>query len=223
MSDSEVWKDTQYMFLETEKMLRESLVKFNLVTNFPSPQLPSSHSTFITPSISQTSSLEKQFSNTTTPNDTTAASLVNKPLHKSEQFDAQRFNIAESLQRLELCRKRNFKQRSCKNVSRGCDVKRKGNMNLFMSTSKKFRPFCKSFIKKYNVHFLYKKNSNDNGIKVCVCGYIKRYKFIIRFMSQDFTIIHKIVGFTDSDIYEIPTQIMDNHGPFLSYQIRLQK
>ena len=223
MSDSEVWKDTQYMFLETEKMLRESLVKFNLVTNFPSPQLPLSHSTFITPSISQTSSLEKQFSNTTTPNDTTAASLVNKPLHKSEQFDAQRFNIAESLQRLELCRKRNFKQRSCKNVSRGCDVKRKGNMNLFMSTSKKFRPFCKSFIKKYNVHFLYKKNSNDNGIKVCVCGYIKRYKFIIRFMSQDFTIIHKILGFTDSDIYEIPTQIMDNHGPFLSYQIRLQK
>ena len=211
------------MFLETEKMLRESLVKFNLVTNFPSPQLPLSHSTFITPSISQTSSLEKQFSNTTTPNDTTAASLVNKPLHKSEQFDAQRFNIAESLQRLELCRKRNFKQRSCKNVSRGCDVKRKGNMNLFMSTSKKFRPFCKSFIKKYNVHFLYKKNSNDNGIKVCVCGYTKRYKFIIRFMSQDFTIIHKIVGFTDSDIYEIPTQIMDNHGPFLSYQIRLQK
>lgn len=223
MSDSEVWKDTQYMFLETEKMLRESLVKFNLVTNFPSPQLPLSHSTFITPSISQTSSLEKQFSNTTTPNDTTAASLVNKPLHKSEQFDAQRFNIAESLQRLELCRTRNSKQRSCKNVSRGCDVKRKGNMNLFMSTSKKFRPFCKSFIKKYNVHFLYKKNSNDNGIKVCVCGYIKRYKFIIRFMSQDFTIIHKIVGFTDSDIYEIPTQIMDNHGPFLSYQIRLQK
>lgn len=223
MSDSEVWKDTQYMFLETEKMLRESLVKFNLVTNFPSPQLPSSHSTFITPSISQTSSLEKQFSNTTTPNDTTAASLVNKPLHKSEQFDAQRFNNAESLQRLELCRTRNSKQRSCKNVSRGCDVKRKGNMNLFMSTSKKFRPFCKSFIKKYNVHFLYKKNSNDNGIKVCVCGYIKRYKFIIRFMSQDFTIIHKILGFTDSDIYEIPTQIMDNHGPFLSYQIRLQK
>ena len=223
MSDSEVWKDTQYMFLETEKMLRESLVKFNLVTNFPSPQLPSSHSTFTTPSISQTSSLEKQFSNTTTPNDTTAASLVNKPLHKSEQFDAQRFNIAESLQRLELCRTRNSKQRSCKNVSRGCDVKRKDNMNLFMSTSKKFRPFCKSFIKKYNVHFLYKKNSNDNGIKVCVCGYTKRYKFIIRFMSQDFTIIHKILGFTDSDIYEIPTQIMDNHGPFLSYQIRLQK
>ena len=215
-----------------------------LVTTFASPNLPLSQSAFTTPSIDQTNFLAAQFSDTTAPNDTTV-SIIKEPLHISEPLNEQRLSNAEALQILQLLSDRNDKLRPCKNTSRGCAVntyftitdlhenfcplnvsvklKVEGNMNLFMSTSIKFRPFCKTFIKKYDVHFLYKKNSIDNGIKIYVSGYTRRYKFAIRFLSKDFTIIHKIAGFTNSDIYRLPTHLMDTHGPLLGYQIRIQK
>jgi hypothetical protein len=216
---------------------------------FASPQLPCYHSKFTTPLIRQTSSLARQYPATKKPNDTTTVSLVNKPLHKSDPLNIQRLNDSEALQVLELCRARNYKIRPCKNVSRGCPVnsyftitdlhekfcplnilvkmrsilKVEGNMNIFMTTSEKFRPFCKSFVKKFVVLFLYKKNSNDNGIKISVSGYTKRYKYEIRFFSKDYKIIHAIVGLTNSDIYRLPSQLIDTHGPLLGYQIRLDK
>ena len=99
-------------------MLIESLVKYNLVTTFPSPQLTSSNFTFTNPSESQNSSLARQFSTTTRPHDTTKLSLVTKPLHEFEQFDVHGFNNSETLQRREFCRTRHYKQRPSKDVSK---------------------------------------------------------------------------------------------------------
>ena len=258
MSDSDIWRDTQNIFLETEKILMDSINKCNphpvatpsmevsvpLVTTFANPNLPLSQSAITTPSIDQASFLAPPLSNHTAPNNT-IESVMKEPLHISEPLNEQRLSNAEALQILQLCSTRNYKLRPCKNTSRGCAVntyftitdlhenfcplnvsvklKVEGNMNLFMSTSKKFRPFCKTFIKQYDVNFLYKKNSIDNGIKIYVSGYTRRYKFTISFLSKDFTIIHKIVGFTNSDIYKLPPHLMDTHGPLLTYQIKIQK
>ena len=257
MSNNCIWKDTHSIFLETEKLLRESVIKcdpriamnsskkiYQLIPTTFAPTQSSSSTVTISP-VNKSCSLGAQSPATKPPSVDTTTSILDETTLNTKPLHIQCLSNDEALQILEFCKMKNYKQRKCKNELRGCPVntyctiidlhervcplnisvkmKVEGNMNLLSTTSKKFKPFCKTFLKKYDVLFLYKKNSNDNGIKIYVSGFKKRYKFVIRILSSKFTVIHKIVGFTNSDIYRLPAQLMDTHGPLLNYHIRLQK
>ena len=244
-----IWKDTHSIFLETEKLLMESIIQCDphIAMNSsksiyeplpPAPTQPAS--TLTTPSPHQSCTPETQY-----PKTGSSAVTIDKPNLVSEPLRIQCLDNEKALQILHICKVKNYEQRRCKNVSRGCPVntfctlidlhedfcplnisikmKVEGNINLLSTTNTKFKPFCKTFLKKYNVLFLSKKNCNDNGIKIYVASYKKRYKFTITFLSKQLTIVHRIIGLTNCDLFRLSAQIMDTHGPLLRYHIKLQK
>ena len=164
MSFNDIWEDTQSMLLETEKILMESRILCNKQTATPS----SIHVTLPSQQVSSGSLTKLLHAVKTQDNNT-----------KIKPLNIQKLNDTEASQILAMCKTKTYAMRPCKNVSRGCPVKTyftiiglhenfcplnitikmksEGKMNLLMSTSTKFRPFCKSFVQEYDVYFLFKK------------------------------------------------------------------
>ena len=151
---------------------------------------------------------------------------------------------------MQFCHQQNELKKHCKNASRGCLVNNyislidihetqcihniskiklntetvEGRMNLFKSTNETFKPFCSTFKNRLKVYFLFKKNTNDDGLKIYVASYTNRnYRFLIRYLSDTYEIIYKISGTTNDNIHRICSSIIQAHGPLINYHITLYK
>ena len=94
----------------------------------------------------------------------------------------------------------------------------RGSFCIF-EIGRKFRPLCASFEEDFHVTFLVKRDGG--GLRFHVIG-AGRYTFSIYFISKIYRIFWKYSGNTSDDIFSIPSDLVDKHGPRYRYLIHLQ-